>query len=112
MNALKKMVTWALLAAAVGLSVAMLKAFVREQMFLWPAREESAGPHLLFEPRLQIFRLSPADGGKLAWWFSSTGEPTEGSTGILSLPSWPFAVVALGMIACASMLLLGHGKGR
>jgi hypothetical protein len=88
---------------AVALSATLLKRFIREQFFLWPAREEGAGMHLLFEPRFRIFRLSPGDGGKIVW-HSSTGEPAEGSRTFLSMPAWPLVAVALGIVIYATIV--------
>ena len=94
-----------LLSVAVVLSLVMLRAFIREQLFLWQAREEGAGIHLLFEPRFRIFRLPPSEGGRITW-HSSTGEPMEGSTWIFSVPSWPLAAVAIGILIYAAIVIL------
>jgi hypothetical protein len=102
-NRIKQVFRGILLALAVILSAAMLTQHIREQFFLWPAREEGAGLHLLFEPQFRVFRLSPANGGKIIW-HSSTGEPAEGSRVIVSMPAWPLAAVAVGVLIYAAVV--------
>lgn len=100
-----------LLLVAVVSSATMLTAFIREQLFLWPAREEGAGIHLLFEPRFRIYRLPASEGGFIKW-HSSTGEPMEGSTCFVSIPAWPMAGIALGTIIYAAILIFDPSTWR
>lgn len=90
------------LCGAVLLSVVMLRAFVREQIFLWPAREEGAGLYLLFEPQFRVFRLS---NGGIGVWLAATGEPdpAEVSKVLVSMPAWLPAGLSIGILIYAAL---------
>lgn len=99
------------LCVAVILSTVMIHAFVREQIFLWPAREEGAGLHLLLEPRFQVFKLS--DGG-IGVWLASTGVPDPAAVikVLLSMPAWPLAGLSIGILICAATVGFDFAKRK
>ena len=94
------------------LSGFFLFGYIRTVVWAWVLREEwEIG--LLGEPHVCVHRaFTHGRGERDGWSLFLFGDSPEGTWPILYLPSWPFAIAAIGVLAYGALIFFEQSKRR